>query len=185
MKIGIGGFASVSAAFGRVGQIQMGNPGLDPGAELGEDLRRDVLGSRRKMLFIEGSDKSLDQPLYALLFPQVSVNPKAGCREVMRAVTGLRSASGMHHREVYGLIDRDDRSPPDIADLEKEGLYALEVHSGEGLYYCREVREAVATRQSETYGGVPGDLLEAASQAALIELAKPEVMGQLLPGLTP
>jgi hypothetical protein len=28
VKEGIGGFASVSAAFGRVGRIQMGNPGL-------------------------------------------------------------------------------------------------------------------------------------------------------------
>jgi len=32
-----------------------------------EDLRTDVLGARRKILFIEGTDTSLDRPMYAIL----------------------------------------------------------------------------------------------------------------------
>ncbi len=47
---------------------------VPPGAAIGEDLKRDVLGARRRMLFVEGTTRSLDAPLYNLLFPQVSVD---------------------------------------------------------------------------------------------------------------
>jgi hypothetical protein len=49
---------------------------VPPGAEIDETLKRDLLGARRKMLFVEGTTRSLDAPLYSLLFPQVSVIPK-------------------------------------------------------------------------------------------------------------
>src|SRR6185295_8666736 len=40
---------------------------LAPGAAIDDDLKGDILGSRRKMLFVEGTAQSLDSPLYSLL----------------------------------------------------------------------------------------------------------------------
>ncbi len=46
---------------------------VPPGAEIDEDLKRDILGARRKLLFVEGEARSLDTPLYSAVFKDVSV----------------------------------------------------------------------------------------------------------------
>jgi ABC-type lipoprotein export system ATPase subunit len=75
---------------------------VPPGVGIEEELKRDLLGARRKMLFVEGTEQSLDKPLYSLLFPDVSVIPKESCREVEQAVRGLRSARDMHWGSLRG-----------------------------------------------------------------------------------
>lgn len=74
---------------------------LESGEELPEDLKRDILGVRRRILFVEGTANSRDLPLYGAMFPELSVVPKGSCEEVIRAAKGLRG-SYEHHR-VRGL----------------------------------------------------------------------------------
>ena len=83
---------------------------LEANTDLPEDLKRAILGSRKKILFVEGdSSGSLDLPLYSSLFPGISILPKGGCADVLRAVSGLRGTEGLHHVEAFGLIDKDNR----------------------------------------------------------------------------
>ena len=102
---------------------------LESGAALPEDLRRDILGARRRILFVEGTANSLDLPLYTVLFPELSVIPKGSCNEVVRAVKGLRSSQEYHHVQASGLIDRDDRQPDETEKLATDGIFALDVCS--------------------------------------------------------
>jgi hypothetical protein len=114
------------------------------------------------VLFTEGTDASLDVPMYAILFPKASVRPKGGCREVERAVSGVRATKEMHHTEGFGLIDNDGRSSADIAAFEQKGIYALAMHSVEGLYYLPEVVQAIAKRQAGTLVSNDGERQAAA-----------------------
>ena len=75
---------------------------LESGEYLPEDLKRDILGARRRILFVEGTANSLDLPLYGALFPELSVIPKGSCDEVIRAVKGLRGSYEHHHVEAIG-----------------------------------------------------------------------------------
>lgn len=140
---------------------------LESGADLPEDLKRDVLGARRRILFVEGESNSLDLPLYGSLFPELSVIPKGSCEEVIRAVKGLRSSYEHHHVEGIGLIDRDGRTQADVDELAEDNVFALDVCSVESLYYCLDAIEAVACRQAESLGRDPQAMLEAAKQNAL------------------
>lgn len=117
---------------------------------LPDDLRKDILGSRRRVLFTEGDDESLDVPLYAILFPSISVRPKGGCKEVQKAVAGTRSTSDLHHTEAFGLIDNDGMSAAQIEKHQDDHVFALSVFSVESLYYDPDVLAAVAARQAET-----------------------------------
>ena len=137
-----------------------------------EDLRVSLLGSRRKILFIEGDDTSLDRPLYALLFPSASVSSRASCREVERCVTGLRATEGSHHAKAFGLIDNDGMTREQVATFEAKGIYPLPVHTVESLYYSREVLLAIAALQGENLGIPPATLLADAKAKGLEELAK-------------
>jgi ABC-type cobalamin/Fe3+-siderophores transport system ATPase subunit len=141
--------------------VPRGNP-------LDEDLKRDLLGARRKMLFVEGSAHSLDAPLYSLLFPQVSVLPKEGCRDVENAVKGLRSALDMHWIAAWGIVDKDQRSSEDILRLRDAGVWALSHYSIESFYYLQKVISHIATRQASLLGLDANALVLAAIDSALL-----------------
>ena len=140
---------------------------LESNAELPEDLKRDILGARRRILFVEGTINSMDLPLYGALFPELSVIPKRSFNEVIRSVNGLWNSQEHHHVEAFGLIDRDDRQPDEIEKLAVGGIFALDVCSVESLYYCSDGIEAVACRQAESLDRDPQLMLEAATQNAL------------------
>ena len=139
---------------------------LESGIYLPESLKRDILGSRRRILFVEGAPNSLDLPLYGALFPELSVIPKGNCEEVIRTVKGLRGSYEHHHVEALGLIDRDDRTQDQVKELAQGNVFALDVCSAESLYYCLDAIEAVARRQAESLGCDPQAMLEAATQNA-------------------
>lgn len=147
-------------------------PSID---EIPEDLRVDVLGSRQKILFVEGLKGSLDQPLYAILFPHVSVRPRANCREVQKAVKALRAIRSLHHIDAYGLVDNDSQTSEQIAKLAELNIYALDVYSVESLYYSEAVLEAVAARQAEESSQQPEAILTAAVASALSSIDQTEI----------
>ena len=153
-----------------------------------------LLGSRRKIIFVEGTARSLDAPLYSLLFPQVSVIPKDNCRDVEYAVRGLRSAEGMHWIAAWGIVDNDQRSPNDISRLRAAGVWALTHYSVESLYYHPKIIERVAKRQAALTGGnsavlVKNALTEAVAAAklqkdhlvtsAVLRIARDKVLNEL------
>ena len=65
---------------------------LERTSVLPEELKVAVLGSRKKILFVEGTANSVDLPLYDSLFPGLSVVPKGSCTgrtESRQRITGL------------------------------------------------------------------------------------------------
>lgn len=145
---------------------------LDPNTPLPEDLKLAILGSRKRILFVEGDSSSLDFPLYSALFPDLSVVPKESCEAVQKAVLGIRGSQDMDHVhvEAFGLIDRDNRSNEEVEDLAKKGVFALEVCSVESLYYCSDAIAAIARRQAESLGDDSNKFIKSAKQKAIEEL---------------
>jgi ABC-type cobalamin/Fe3+-siderophores transport system ATPase subunit len=140
---------------------------VPPGTAIDEALKFDLLGARRKMLFVEGTVQSLDTPLYSLLFPQVSVIAKEGCREVEYAVRGLRGAPDMHWIAAWGIVDNDQRSREDIARLREAGIWALSHYSVESLYYHPAIVARVALRQAQMIGADAITLMTSALNGAV------------------
>ena len=147
--------------------------------EVPEWLRIDLIGSRRKILFIEGTSTSLDQPLYSLLFPSVSVRSRENCREVMRAVEGLRGVDSLHRVQAFGLVDHDGMTNERMTELEAKGIYPLPIYAVESLYYSQEVLNALAIRQANFLGLNPNDILSKAKSAAIAALKQSETIEHL------
>ena len=146
---------------------------IKPNPELPEELRRAILGSRKRILFVEGnSNSSLDFPLYTTLFPSLSMIPKGSCEDVQKAVLGLRGSLDIHDVEAFGLIDEDGRSDKDVEKLAESGIFALEVYSAESLYYCSDTIAAVAYEQARIRGEDGNKLIDAAKQGAIEVIEK-------------
>ena len=140
---------------------------LESDADLPEDIKRAILGARRRILFVEGNLDSLDVQLYNALFPNISVIPVGGCDDVIKAVTGLRESLALHEVEAFGLIDGDNRSDEDKIRFEQRGIYAIDTFSVESLYYCLDALIAVGQRQAESLSGDVDQMVETAKSRAL------------------
>lgn len=149
---------------------------IDNTEQIPEWLWVDLVGSRRKILFIEGNNKtSLDQPLYSLLFEKISVRPRGSCKEVIKAVEGLRAVKKTHRAEAFGLIDNDGMSDELIRKFESNGIYPLPIFSVESLIYSEEAQEAIAIQQAEALGIPYQEMLEAAKIDAIRSLNRHDV----------
>ena len=135
---------------------------LKSDAPIDDEMKRDILGSRSKIIFVEGSHASLDYPLYSLLFPEVSIIPKSNCRNVENAVRGLRESKEMHWVLAWGIVDNDRRSSEEVDHLREFGVYALSHFSIESIYYHPEIIRLVASRQAEVTGDDPSVLVNEA-----------------------
>ena len=141
---------------------------LPSGESIGEDVKRDVLGARRRILFVEGSTRSLDIRLYGLAFPNIGIVPKGGHGEVERSVKAIRGSEDLHWADALGIIDRDGRPDSEVEDLSARGVYALDVYSMESIYYHPSVQQLLAERLHDD----PQSNIEAARTGAIEEIAK-------------
>jgi ABC-type cobalamin/Fe3+-siderophores transport system ATPase subunit len=138
------------------------------GVNVPEDVKLDILGGRRTLVFVEGVEgQSLDRPLYSILFPSVSVVAKHNCRDVERAVEGIRYSKELHWMRAFGIVDNDRRGDSEIAQLKAKGVYALPTLSVEAIYYNSEVQQRVARRFVDAAGGSERDKLSKAKADAL------------------
>ncbi len=119
---------------------------IEDADDLPDDLLIEVLGSRKPVAFVEGDNGSHDVSLYREILTGFLVIPRGSCDQVIQAVRALRSNSQLHHLQVYGLIDRDRRTAPEIAALQTDNIYTLEVAEVENLFCTEEVLALVSAR---------------------------------------
>lgn len=148
-------------------------------SQIPDDLKIDILGSKQKILFIEGDQNSRDQPLYSIMFPKVSLRHKGSCSDVRRAVVGLKETEDLHHALAFGLVDNDSMNALFKGKLLEDKVYALDVFSVESLYYSNEVLSAVAQRQADTFSADALEMLSAAKNKSLITLSQPKKLAHL------
>ncbi len=130
-------------------------------------LKRDLLGARRKILFVEGTESSLDKPLYSLIFPMVSVIPKGNCRDVELAVVGSRAGEGFHWLRAFGIADGDGYAPDQIQSKRDKGVHALPYYSVEAIYFHPQLIEWIAFRQADVTGDDESEMTKRALAAGI------------------
>ena len=145
---------------------------LESDAEISEDVKREILGARRIVLFVEGSDNSLDKHIYEILFPEISIIPKGNSTDVERATKGIRATAALNWVTAYGLIDADDRTTDQLDELKNAGVYGLDCYSVESLYYHPKMMSLLAVKQGQITGEDASELERNALDAALVSIRR-------------
>lgn len=117
-----------------------------------EEIKQDILGSKRDILFVEGENTSLDIQIYQIIYPQITVIAAGSCTQVEKAVTGIKESQNLHWINAIGLIDADDRTEDQIESLNKKGIVALNCYSVESLYYNLEIISKISKIIAESSG---------------------------------
>lgn len=100
---------------------------------LPESLFLEVLGSRRRVLFVEGEVGSMDIALLSLVLPEFLIIPRGGCEKVVESTKGLRELPTLHHMKPFGLVDRDYRTDEELDALKSHGVFSADVAEIENL----------------------------------------------------
>lgn len=131
--------------------------------EIPNTIKKEIIGSKRNILFVEGDYESLDRQVYSLIYPNVTVMPQGSCTQVEKAVEGIKGTEKLHWINSYGLVDADDRTEEQIQNLLNKGIAALNSYSVEALYYNLEIVKRIAKRLSALTGQDENVLYEKAT----------------------
>ena len=95
----------------------------------------EILGSRKTILFCEGSKSNYDYKVYESLFgKEYTIIPSGNCLSVIRNVQACNSIlTSFNIQNAIGVIDSDLRSEEDKKQLENEKIFTLECNEIEML----------------------------------------------------
>lgn len=128
---------------------------LEPVEGLPEELLITILGVRKNVVLVEGTNDSLDTDLYRqILDDNFLVIPYGGCEEIIRGVKAFKNREGNlfhNHVEVLGIVDRDRRTEKEIKTLQEDDIYVLEVAEVENLFCTREVIKLVCDEHNKDH----------------------------------
>lgn len=116
-----------------------------------EELTTLILGSRKPILFVEGTDSSLDNTIYRSCYPDWTIIPKGSCEEVIHSVVTMRRNENLTRVTCTGIVDADDYSQEDKDYLMRLGIATLPVSEIENLILLPNISRLIA--QNEGYTG--------------------------------
>ncbi len=98
-----------------------------------EVLIMELIGSRKNICFCEGNSRSsLDYKLYCILFPQYTVIPVSGHRNVIDYVDSYNNTSSFITQAV-GIIDGDHHLPTQIEKWKQKKIFTLPINEIENI----------------------------------------------------
>ena len=117
--------------------------------DIPEDLCLSILGSRKPVLFVEGTKQSYDTQIYSILYSQYNVIACGSCTEVISLTKAFNKEKSLHAFAVYGIIDRDFRTDREIEIYKKSNIFTIDVAEVENLFLVEEIIKYIACHQTK------------------------------------
>ena len=119
-----------------------------------EQLIMKIVGSRKNVCFCEGNDNSsIDFKLYSILFPQYTVIPVHGHRDVIDFVNVYNQTASFVTTAV-GIIDGDHHLPEQVNKWKEQKIYTLPINEIENILCDDYVLQKAAERFCSEEGAV-------------------------------
>lgn len=151
------------------GQWEIENVPEDTG--FGEEIATLILGSRKPILFVEGTGTSLDLAIYRACYPDWTVVPRGACENVIHAVATMRNNASLTRITCSGIVDADDYNEEEKRLLADLGVVALPVSEIENLFLLPDI--ATAILEEEKFQGADLQVkLESLKQEVLTLVAR-------------
>jgi ABC-type cobalamin/Fe3+-siderophores transport system ATPase subunit len=116
-----------------------------PENDLPESLLLELLGSRKNILFCEGSKESIDSKIYNIIFPNYTITPVDTCSSVISYTKAFNKLPNMTTK-AYGLIDSDHHGIERLRTLEPENIFSFSMTEPENLFFDEDFLKLMASR---------------------------------------
>lgn len=99
----------------------------------------DIIGTRKKILFVEGEKSSIDYQIYRHVYTEYNIIPVGSSSNVINYTKSYNENRDLHHYEAFGIIDRDYKPEEQLEKLKKLKIFALEIAEAENLFLVEEI----------------------------------------------
>ncbi|WP_173383145.1 DUF4435 domain-containing protein [Fibrobacter succinogenes] len=140
---------------------------LPTNKDLPEILYMGLLGSRKPILFCEGTKASLDYKLYTRLFPNYTVIPVEGHLQVINYTRAFNNSYEVHGNRAIGIIDGDFHKQDQKNAWKEISIYSLDVQEIENVLCDEDV-----LNRAVEYFHADQDALEKAKEKLFVELQR-------------
>lgn len=107
-------------------------------------LLAELIGSRRKILFCEGTEESLDYQIFSSLYLEdFTVKPVGGHDKVIEYTRVFNELPAWVNNSAVGIVDRDGLTKAEITSLEESHVTCLPCNEIEMLLIDQSVMESV------------------------------------------
>jgi len=114
-----------------------------PTDEIPETLMFELLGSRKNILFCEGIKGSIDERVFSILFPDLTIMPVGSCFDVINHTKAFNKIRNVNTK-AFGLIDSDHHDIERLEKLKKKDVYSFKVAEVENLFLDSEFLKILA-----------------------------------------
>lgn len=117
---------------------------LEDSQEFPLSLLTEVSGTRKPILFCEGTKTSIDYKIYSKLFSKFCfVKPVQGHKQVIQHTRAYNNLNKMHGNKAYGIIDYDWMEETKIAKYKKKNIFVLPFNEIEMLLVDEAIVKSV------------------------------------------
>ncbi|WP_347156410.1 AAA family ATPase [Pontibacter chitinilyticus] len=114
-----------------------------PTDEIPETLMLELLGSRKNILFCEGIKGSIDERIYSILFPELTIMPVGSCFDVINHTRAFNKLKNVNTKS-FGLIDSDHHNLSRLNKLKEDDVHSFKVAEVENLFLDSEFLKILA-----------------------------------------
>ena len=116
-----------------------------PTDEIPQTLLFELLGSRKNILFCEGIKGSIDERVYSVLFPELTIMPVGSCFDVINHTKAFNKLQNVN-TNAFGLIDSDHHDTARLEKLKESEIYSFKVAEVENLFLDLEFLKILANQ---------------------------------------
>ncbi|OFX47730.1 MAG: ABC transporter ATP-binding protein [Bacteroidetes bacterium GWC2_33_15] len=116
-----------------------------PTDEIPETLLFELLGSRKNILFCEGQKGSIDERVFSILFPELTIMPVGTCFDVINHTKAFNKLTSVNTSAI-GLIDSDHHDSSRLDSLKDDKIYSFSISEVENLFLDEQFIKKMATQ---------------------------------------
>jgi ATPase subunit of ABC transporter with duplicated ATPase domains len=145
-----------------------------PKGSIPESLTLELIGSKKNILFCEGTRGKKDDRIYRILFPHLTVIPVGSCQEVINHTKAFNKLENVNTKAL-GLIDADHQPKDRLEKLANDCIYSLRVAEIENILLDEEFLDKFSKRilsqDSNAIDKIKSDILNKLEQEKSIQAA--------------
>lgn len=112
-------------------------------SDISLDVILSIEGTKKDIIFCEGTRASIDCKVLECLFPEYEIQPVSSCEQVKLNTKGINGKEHLFRRKAFGLIDNDYMQTAEIESLKKDHIFAIGYNEWENFIIRSEILEHI------------------------------------------
>lgn len=112
-------------------------------SEICLDVILSIEGTKKDIIFCEGTRSSIDCKVLECLFPEYEIQPVSSCEQVKMNTKGINGKEPLFRRRAFGLVDNDYMQTEEIESLRNDNIFAIGYNEWENFLIRSEILEFI------------------------------------------